>query len=52
MLMLPAKPLRSHPAPEVMNLDNGATLSGTALAPTCAGVGIGRVRAKPYSRSA
>ena len=52
MLMLLVKALRSHPAPEVLYLDNGATYSGTALATACARVGIGLVHAKPYDPQA
>ncbi|MCB9626831.1 MAG: DDE-type integrase/transposase/recombinase [Sandaracinaceae bacterium] len=52
MLMLMIKALRSHPAPEVLYLDNGATCSGKALATACARVGIGLVHAKPYDPQA
>ena len=52
MLMLLVKALRSHPAPEVLYLDNGATYSGTALATACARIGIGLVHAKPYDPQA
>ena len=52
MLMLMVKALRSHPAPEVLYLDNGATYSGKALATACARGGIGLVHAKPYDPQA
>jgi len=52
MLALMVKALRSHGAPEVLYLDNGATYSGKALQTACARLGVGLVHARPYDPQA
>jgi transposase InsO family protein len=52
MLALMLKALRSHSAPEVLYLDNGATYSGAALQTACSRLGIGLVHARPYDPQA